>query len=272
MELEYDSKMILSKPNPLRRRTRAQASEAKDPHTHIYCCGAVCETDSRGYPTPENRSPLDLVVDATEGFIPLWDENVTLRWRFNDASMQVFRDPEAAKGYIRELFARGLQLWQDASPVRFSEKQEAWDFEITMQAQENCSPAGCTLARAFFPDSGRHDIAIYPTMFDQTVEEQIETMAHELGHVFGLRHFFAQVSETTWPSETFGSHSKFSIMNYGPDSTMTQNDRDDLKALYAAVWSGAMTQINGTAVQLFRPFSENRLTIPANHFVALNTA
>jgi hypothetical protein len=251
------------KPNPLRKRYKKEVAAAQKEHIHIYGPGCVCETDVLGHPTPNNRSPLDLVVDATEGFIPLWDQGVTLRWRFNEFSMQVFRDPNAAKAYIRELFARGVALWGDASPVRFTEVQDAWDFEIKMEPQANCTINGCTLARAFFPGGGQNDLALYPTLFDQTVQEQIETMAHEVGHIYGLRHFFANVSETAWASEIFGTHNQFSIMNYGHNSFMTDDDRNDLKSLYSSVWDGSLTNINGTPVQLFKPFSHNRfLTLP----------
>ena len=49
------------------------------------------------------------------------------------------------------------------------------------------------------------------------VNEQVETLVHEIGHVFGLRHIFALISETEWPAEIFGKQVKFSIMNYGGD-------------------------------------------------------
>lgn len=114
---------------------------------------------------------------------------------------------------------------------------------------------GCTLACAFFPDGGQHDIVLYPTMFEQSVKERIDTMAHELGHVFGLRHWFALVSETTWASQPFGSQGKFSIMNYGSDSEMTAADQADLVALYASARSGLLTEINATPIELVRPFS-----------------
>ena len=228
--------------------------------THLYRGNkAVCRTDTRGQAEPGGRSPLELVVDATEGFIPLWDESVTLRWRFQEQSMGIFVDPLQAKQYLRNLFGAALLLWgEEALPVRFSEAHDAWDFEIAVNAQTDCTPAGCTLARAFFPDAGRHDLLIYPTMFEQSWQEQVETMAHELGHVFGLRHFFALIQESAWPAEVFGTHQTFSIMNYGANSVMTDNDRTDLEALYEAVWSGDLTNINGTPVQLQRPFSASR--------------
>lgn len=91
-------------------------------------------------------------------------------------------------------------------------------------------------------------------MFEQTEQEQVETLAHEIGHIFGLRHFFAPESETAWPSEIFGEHTRFSIMNYGRDSYMTDADRRDLKLLYQSAWSGALTNINGTPIKLVRPY------------------
>jgi len=83
----------------------------------------------------------------------------------------------------------------------------------------------------------------------------VETLIHEIGHIFGLRHFFANISEKEWPSEIFGTHSKFSIMNYGEHSMLTHDDRDDLRRLYELAWRGALTHINGTPIQLVRPFN-----------------
>ena len=91
-------------------------------------------------------------------------------------------------------------------------------------------------------------------MFEQPEKEQVDTLAHELGHVFGLRHFFAQISESRWPSEIFGVHRPFTIMNYGANSELTDDDKVDLKKLYLSVWSGQLAEINGTPIQLVRPF------------------
>ena len=175
--------------------------------------------------------------------------------------MLVFENPEAAKTALRQLFGEALLAWGDAAPVRFSERHDAWDFEIVVRPEDKCTINGCTLASAFFPDPGRHELVIYPRMFAQVRAEQIETLAHELGHVFGLRHFFADVSETAWPVEIFGEHNKFSIMNYGANSTLTDTDRSDLTRLYEQVWNGDLTSINGTPVKLMRPFSHFRESV-----------
>jgi Matrixin len=239
--------------------TKKAAAKAQEDLVHIYHGGAVCRTDKRGHATPEDRSPNELVLNATEGFIPLWDKDTTLRWRFNEISMAVFANPAAAKTYFRNRIRDALMLWGNAVPVRFKEVADAWDFEVIFEADPKCNPNGCVLASAFFPDAGQHDVTIYTTLLDQPEPEIVETLAHEFGHVFGLRHFFAKVAEGSFPSEIFGTHNKHSIMNYGADSKMTTKDKSDLKSLYDLAWSGQLTQINETPVRLVRPFSHMRV-------------
>lgn len=240
--------------------------------THIYGCNARCSTDGIGYASPDDRSPLDLVVHAADGFIPLWDAGVTLNWRFQQRSLDQFADPQAVAAFVRELLGEALTAWGPAVPVRFSERHQPWDFEIVLNTADDCDFAGrCTLAQAFFPDAGQHELRLFPMLFRQSRKEQIETMAHELGHVFGLRHFFAQTQETAFPSEIFGTHNRFSIMNYGPDSTLTSTDVSDLIQLYRQAWSGSLTQINGTPIRLVRPFSDLAVPAPSPALVAQTT-
>lgn len=222
---------------------------------HLLGPDIICDTEPRGHVTPRGRSPLEIVVDASEGFIPLWAKDTTLRWRFRERAMRNFANPEAAKTEIRNLFGEALLAWGSAAPVKFKEDDDLYDFEIVMRRTDECSASGCVLASAFFPDSGRHEFTMYPKMFTQIRKEQVDTFIHEIGHVFGLRHFFANISENAWPSEVFGTHSKFSIMNYGSLSDLTEADKTDLRRLYQLAWTGALTEINGTAIRFFRPFS-----------------
>jgi hypothetical protein len=212
--------------------------------------GIICRTDYRAH----KRSPSGIVLDATEGFIPLWEKNLVLLWRFDEASLAVFRQPEAIKKKLRTLLNSALMAWGDAVPIRFTENSDNSDFEISVIRSDNCTPQGCTLAQAFFPDAGRHKLSVYPKMFKQSEKEQVDTMIHELGHVFGLRHFFAPDLETRWASEIFGEHKPFSIMNYGSSSELTEVDRSDLKKLYKGAWSHQITDIDGTPLKLVRPF------------------
>lgn len=266
--------------NPLALATPEETASRKKERLHVYGKGAgsgkgiICVTDSLGQPKhpwrddPEIVEMLkrvshdfltEIVVDATEGFIPLWEEHSTLRWRFNDVSMQVFADPAAAKTAIEALFAEAVGRWGNACPVSFKKDDSRYDFEIRMHSEKRCSPNGCVLASAFFPDGGQHELQIYPTMFEQPREEQIETLVHEIGHVFGLRHFFALVSESAWPAIIYGEHKKFSIMNYGADSRLTDDDKADLQRLYENVWARKIVALNGTPITLMRPFSSQSL-------------
>ena len=236
------------------REARKPTAEAES-RVHLLGPGIICDTDRRGHPTPQGRNPREIVVDASEGFIPLWASDMTLRWRFREGSMDYFADPDAAKDEIRNLFADALLAWGTAAPVTFKYDDDLWDFEIVMRSADQCNASGCVLAAAFFPDTGRHELEMYPKMFTQVRKEQVDTFIHEVGHVFGLRHFFANLSETAWPSEIFGTHSKFSIMNYGALSELTTADKDDLTRLYQLAWTGALTHINGTPIRLVKSYS-----------------
>ena len=237
------------------RDPEGAAKEAAS-HVHIIRKGVRCITDKRGEATPGGGSPLEIVVDATEGFVPLWARNTTLRWRFADGTLQRFQNPVAAGAAIERLLGEAILAWGNAAPVRFTKKSDAWDFEVAVTAADDCDPNGCVLASAFFPDAGQHQLNIYPILFRQPRNEQVETLAHEIGHVFGLRHFFALVSEQAWPAEIFGTHHKFTIMNYGEDSRLTQADRSDLRNLYQLAWSGQLTNVNGTPIRLVKPYHE----------------
>ena len=210
-----------AKPTNSSQLLKAVASAKPDPEVHVFGKGFRCDTEVRGHATPRGRSPLEIVLDASEGFIPLWIKETTLRWRFRESTMKYFKSPAAARTEIRKLLGEALLAWGDAAPVKFAERTDAPDFEIVMRKNNDCDANGCVLASAFFPDSGRHQLVLYPEMFAQTRAEQVETLIHEIGHVFGLRHFFANISETEWSSQIFGTHKPFSIMNYGSQSVLT---------------------------------------------------
>ncbi len=215
----------------------------------------VCDTEAQGHSRPNNLTPDQIFLEATEGFIPLWEKGTILRWRFQKRSLVNFVNPEAVREAVKQLLSKALAKWGDAAPVKFTEDNDLWDFEIVVRSGEECTPRGCVLAKAFFPDAGRHELIVYPKMFLQSPKEQVDTLIHEIGHIFGLRHFFAKKLEQDFPAENFGSNNvKFTIMEYGEFSELTDKDKSDLKELYRLVWSGVLTEINGTPIRLVKPF------------------
>jgi len=254
--------------NPFQLRRSEEVTLETEPLVHVYGNGVVCNTDSRGHSTPRARNPAKLVLDASEGFIPLWAKGTTLRWRFQERSMKFFKNPDTARTAIEDLMSEALLAWGDARPVSFAKRDDAWDFEVVMSQTDDCRDGGCVLASAFFPDAGRHELVLYPKLFKQSRKGQVDTLIHEFGHIFGLRHFFAKVEETEWPSEVFGTHRPFTIMNYGHESQLTAEDKTDLKQLYQAVWSGQLAKVNGTPIRLVQPF--HTVGIPPQNMVAVN--
>lgn len=214
----------------------------------------ICTTDSLSY----KQSPYEIVVDATHGFVPLWNHNSVLHWRFDERSMQRFKDVNAAKNHFRSLLDDALSEWGSAAPVKFAEAYRTVDFEYGLTPGDDCNPnGGCVLASAFFPAQVMQRLWIFPKLLKGTsYNYQVNVMVHELGHIFGLRHFFADTDETKWPSEIFGQHAAFSIMNYGGKSVLTDADRNDLRALYHGFWEGRITHVGKTRIKGITPRSQ----------------
>ncbi|MFA0813793.1 matrix metalloproteinase-11 [Microbulbifer epialgicus] len=246
----------------LKLKSKKECDSCAEPVAHKYGNNKICVTDKVGFPTLGNKSPLDLVLHSGEGYIPLWEKGTTLRWKFDEGSLKYFKNTDEIKQYIRVLLGEALLKWGDASPVRFNENPNVWDFKIRVEPVENCSVAGCTLARAFFPNPGRNELVLFPTMFEQSRKEQVDTIIHELGHIFGLRHFFADVKEKAWPSVIYGEHKPFSIMNYEEKSELTKEDKVDLKILYDLAWSGELVEIDGAQIKFVKPYHETILLEP----------
>lgn len=237
-------------PNPF-------APAADERHRYGKGKSIVCITEARGHKHPKNLSLGEIVVNAPEGFIPLWEAGRTLHYRFNEHSMKYFRNPEKAKSAILTLFGEAVLAWGDAAPIRFTENVDTYDFEFYMNPQDDGDDnSGYVLASAFFPASGRDQVTLYPQMFKQSRKEQVETLIHEIGHIFGLRHFFAAELESRWPSEIYGTHDKFSIMNYGADSLLTDADRSDLRRLYDEARRLNLKEINRTPIVLVKPYHD----------------
>ncbi|WP_298332329.1 hypothetical protein [Asticcacaulis sp.] len=161
--------------------TRVNDEGGGQDNAHTLRPGIKCGTEDKGHAVPRSRSIYEIVVDASGGFIPLWEAGVTLNWRFREASFQRFSDPGAAKTAIERLSAKALIAWGKA-----------------------------------------------------------------------------------WPALVFGEHRPFSIMNYGDNCQLTDQDRLDLKRLYTVAWLGELKEINGTQTRFVRPYHNSGSRIGSN--------
>lgn len=203
----------------------------------VHRCGVRCATEAR----LDFGVQPELVVDVTEGKVPLWARGTTLAWRFDEESFERYGDAVAMKRKVERLMNDAIAAWGSSSPVTFRRDDDSWDFDIYLRVRRDCDEGGCVLASAFFPSSQRERLVLYPSMFENGIDrdEQLATMVHELGHIFGLRHYFAQRDkyEKKFPSLVFGEHLPYTIMNYGSESVLTDTDKADLARLYEAAWS-----------------------------------
>src|SRR5262245_46319842 len=154
---------------------KEQLARTMEQQVHVLRKGVICTTEKRA----RKRSPTEIVLTATEGFIPLWAENQVLRWGFNMESLRLLQRADSIESKIRALLNDAVTAWGDAVPIRFKENPDNSDFEFVVERHIDCVPGlGCTLARAFLTDALPHQFYIYPTMFEQSLKEQVDTMAH----------------------------------------------------------------------------------------------
>jgi len=213
-----------------------------------------CRTDDSADKRKANGG-LRIMVDSTDGVIPLWAPNQALRWGFDLPSFeQTFQDSKGVMEFVRKAIESALTSW-DFLPIQFIYQETNTDFRVKMISQKDCDSSGCVLASAFFPDSNRNTVYLYPTLFEEpNLSDIVQTLEHEIGHIFGLRHYFAATLERENPAELFGKDSERSIMNYGTLSVMTDDDRKDLKNLYNLAWNGQLTKIGSAEIHFIFPF------------------
>ncbi|KAF9083410.1 hypothetical protein BGX29_003170 [Mortierella sp. GBA35] len=229
-----------------------------EPEPFDFGDGYVCLTEGHVV-MPSMKVPTEIIRLDVNGphhaqFIPLWAQGVVLRYRFRDNT------PEDRRESVRILINEALARWGanapvgiiEHPPVGIIENADAWDFDIDVRAS-NHPVRPSVKASAFFPNEHQNTLTIFPPLFLRTHQQQVDTLTHEIGHIFGLRHSFANTREAR-PSVLFGTDCPLSIMSYRPDRSLTNHDANDLVTLYTMAWSGDLTAIGGKNINLLQPF------------------
>ena len=225
-----------------------------DESVHVLGSCQVCSTERRARTREEIETSL--LIEPTSGKLHFWAENQILHWRFGESTFMRYKKPELIKDMVRSIFFKAIAAWGDSAPIRFKEENDAYDFEIHLMPNDDIQGGSYTAARSFFPDSGQHRIRLFPAFFEKIPDEKerVDTLIHELGHIFGLRHFMAFENGPVYSGAVYGTNNPLTIMNYGALSELTTQDKSDLSSLYKEVWSGRLTNVNRTPVELVRPW------------------
>merc|ERR1712232_134059 len=205
-----------------------------------------CVTDQRKHANRE-----ELAVDFSNGFVPLWQKGTNLTYAFDLASFRGIFGSQTWKtiAAVQELFEQAQQKWEFTDYVTIEQVDSIFkaDFIVHAAPTNGNMSSGFVLASAFFPNADQNDFYVYPEMF--TLGDPLNTMLHEIGHIYGLRHYFFR-EEEGFPGLTFGTENEKTIMNYGKNSIFTDTDKKDLKALYEFV--GDSSREKGVPIVLFK--------------------
>ena len=193
--------------------------------SHVYSC----VTQGR-----DNKSPLWAQIGFCD-HVPRWQRGLVLNYVI---CAETFLTPDDAVFATNQL-TKAIAMWKDVG-VTF--KQVSRNAPATFRVVYRDLPDNGqrnVLASAFFPNNGLPEsrtLSIYALAFAKDhVNHQANFLAHEIGHILGLRHEFSLETETPWWSAMYMGRSPNSVMKYYSDSSMwhvQQQDLDELQAFY----------------------------------------
>lgn len=157
-----------------------------------------------------------------------WDGEIPRWCRGSELSYVVCVDsfPAALSSLVEDSMKAAIGMWKG---VGVSFKQVARDDPATFAViyeNRNRNAYACS----FFPNELSRELIIYPPSLQKT-NYLSNILAHEVGHILGLRHEFAHKREKGCPSALFGSENADSIMNYFDHPEQLQVKEQDLEEL-----------------------------------------
>lgn len=164
--------------------------------------------------------------------IPRWCSGSEIPYIIRTES---FRTPGAA-ALVASAMAEAIStFWGNIIDVNF--KQVGRDDPATFQIEymESHSSHPDAYAISFLPTTQASSLVVYRKALEHP-NYLVNILAHELGHILGLRHEFAIEREGFLPSVRFGSKNHESIMNYFDHLSKLQvgkQDREEVAAFYA---------------------------------------
>ncbi|KAH8128036.1 hypothetical protein LI328DRAFT_164427 [Trichoderma asperelloides] len=159
------------------------------------------------------------------------------RWRYGSEICYIICtesfETSGAAALVAAAMKDAISMWGQIHGVKFKEvgRDNPATFRIKFKKSHN--DAGI-YATSFLPTTLASSLFVYQKALENA-GYLANILAHELGHILGLRHEFALKKEQYCPSVRFGSKNPQSIMNYHDKLSKLQvgeQDREEVAAFY----------------------------------------
>ncbi|KAH6658668.1 hypothetical protein BKA67DRAFT_488290, partial [Truncatella angustata] len=176
-----------------------------------------------------NSDPKALWIGFFD-YIPRWKKNSVIKYATSSHGYPSLGYAAYAATQLR----LAAEEWNDVTgvPVKF---EWVGDLDEAAFVLQYGGDKGTVLAEAFFPDEKPLNILyVYKGSFQPTMLPMLRNIfLHELGHVLGLRHEFAnQEGGAEGGAVKWGKSNPDSVMSYVFPPTIQDSDKTDLVAFY----------------------------------------
>lgn len=175
--------------------------------------------------------------------IPRWIKGSELSYI---VCTETFPPPLAAS--VEDDMKKAISWWQSTG-VRF--KQVPRDARATFALRFDGGKCKKGYALSFMPDTGPAELLVYQKSLSKA-EHLPNILAHEIGHIMGLRHGFAHKKKNEVYSVLFGCEDERSIMNYYDHPGELQVSERDLQGL-RAFYEYDQAEYDGLAIVTIKP-------------------